>query len=102
MDFSAAEWAALARHLEEGLDLPVEAHSAWLEGLTDVEPHIKDALARMLLQNREQTSDLLATAPNIRPDTVAAPLEQIGPYHPLRELGFGGMGSVWLAERVDG
>src|SRR5438876_50200 len=35
-------------------------------------------------------------------ETVASPDELVGPYRLIREIGQGGMGAVWLAERADG
>ncbi|HXK05610.1 MAG TPA: serine/threonine-protein kinase [Verrucomicrobiae bacterium] len=102
MNFSASEWALLARYLDEGMDLPPDKQEQWLESLPDLDPRLKQALAAMLRRNRDPENDLLIrTLPKLGPNPAPA-LERIGPYRTLRELGFGGMASVWLAERADG
>lgn len=91
----------LAPHFERLRMLPAVERAAELARL----PLAADALKRLsdMLAADAQDDDLLA-------QTIAAsaaglhtpPAQQLGAYRLLRELGAGGMGTVFLAERADG
>ena len=106
MKLSAEQLAALSKILDAGMDLPRGEQQAWVDSLSDLDTKLKPALLRMLergsdFDERGERDDFLQTPPKFTSSAFVTD-ELIGPYRRIRELGRGGMGAVWLAERVDG
>lgn len=108
MDDAVERFRRVDALFDEALDLPPEARDAWLDALGERDAELRAAVVR-LLRAHDRSSGFLAQ-PAME---VAAPLlaegvepgpeaERIGPFRLLREAGRGGMGTVYLAERVDG
>lgn len=105
-------WQLIAAIFDEAVEAPAPARAALLEKLCAGDAEVRrevevllaaDAAAAGFDRGVDSARNLAAAewAQGDESESVQAG-ERIGPWQVLRELGRGGMGVVWLAERADG
>jgi eukaryotic-like serine/threonine-protein kinase len=96
-------WRALSPHLDEALGLSEEEQAQFLSSLRSENPTVARELEVLLAEHHSFCNDgFLEVRPVQWPGTPGLEGQTVGAYTLLSQIGQGGMGTVWLAERSDG
>ncbi len=97
------QWAALEPHLDRLLDADAAQRERDLAALQSTDPDLARQLRQLLDQHGSAHAQGFLSTPVMPPPRDAVcPGLRLGAYTLTQELGQGGMGSAWLAQRSDG
>jgi serine/threonine protein kinase/Tol biopolymer transport system component len=100
---SPEQWQALSPYLDRALELADDERSAWLAALRSEHPAVASQLEMLLgeLRALHEEGFLEEKTPHL-PRGQGLAGQELGVYTLISQIGHGGMGTVWLAERNDG
>jgi serine/threonine protein kinase/Tol biopolymer transport system component len=100
---SPDEWQALSPRLDEALGMTDDERSIWFSTLRAENPTLAHQLEALLEEHRELSEEgFLDERPVGLPGAPGLSGQTFGVYTLVSQIGHGGMGTVWLAERSDG
>jgi len=100
---SPDQWQALSPYLDQALAMNDDERAAWLSQLGERDPALATQLGALLDEHRVLSREgFLENRLFGLPNSTGLAGQTLGPYTLISQIGQGGMGSVWLAQRSDG
>ena len=100
---SPDQWRALSPHLDQALEMTEEDLSTWLSSLRTTDPSLASQLEILLHEHQVLSAEGFLEASGLElPGGPGLAGQSFGAYTLVSQIGHGGMGTVWLAERNDG
>ena len=112
--FTPEEWSRIEAILDEVMDLDAEVRTAVLDRACAGDAVLRAQVERLIAADTDadqflETPAMVyaaglvdAASSQIQSEEREKPGDRIGPYSVIREIGHGGMGRVFLADRADG
>jgi len=95
------QWQEVSPYLDEVLELPPEDRAAWLLSLRKKDARIASFVQALLDEQMQLKQEGFLERSPLRAGAGLAG-QKVGAYTLVSQIGQGGMGSVWLAQRSDG
>jgi serine/threonine protein kinase len=100
---SPEEWRVVSPYLDQALTMAEEERADWMRALADQNPTLAAQMKMLLEEHRElEREGYLENGRFGLPSSPGLAGQTLGPYTLISQIGQGGMGNVWLAERSDG
>jgi len=100
---SPDQWRALSPHLDQVLEMTDDQRTIWLSSLQNENPALAFQLEILLREHRVLSEKgFLESSALELPGGPGLEGQSLGVYTLVSQVGHGGMGTVWLAERNDG
>ena len=100
---SPNQWQALSPHLDHALEMTSDERSIWLSSLQNEDPALAYELEILLREHRVLSDEGFLEVSTLElPGGPGLEGQTLGVYTLISQIGHGGMGTVWLAERSDG
>jgi serine/threonine protein kinase/Tfp pilus assembly protein PilF len=100
---SPDQWQALSPYLDEALAMTEKERSPWLSSLRSQNQDMAEQLEMLFREHRALSEEGFLEKSSVGLPRSPGPEGQtLGAYTLVSQIGHGGMGSVWLAQRSDG
>lgn len=96
------QWQEVSPYLDEVLEIGPEQRAAWLLSLAEKDARLASMVQALLEEQQQLKQEGFLEASPLPAGSARRGGQKVGAYTLISQIGQGGMGTVWLAQRSDG